>query len=180
MEDRYRKQHPEVEPTHAEIDDLVAKTKASLIQSAIEQRKSLEAALKLTDPTSTKEVPGTQALIVQVDETLKRLEVKDGRSQAAESLRKLSLQKHIYENYGGGRAIMGGSQGLVLVDAQQRWLHERERLGEFQVASNELRDALLSYWTIESHPGSKLIEGTDVRTIFEFNLPAPKSIVPVP
>jgi hypothetical protein len=139
LEDRFRKQHPEVEPTNVEIDALIARTKAGLIHSAIEQRKSLEAALqwqKLNDSTSS-DNPQTLAAIREVDEMLKRLEVNDGRSQAAESLRKLKLQKHIYENYGGGRSLMGGSQRLVLVDAQKQWLEERERLGEFQIASNE-------------------------------------------
>ncbi len=171
LEERYRKQHPDVEPTDSEIDDLAESMNAGFIRSATEQRKLLEAALlrkRQADPTSAEEVPGTQAFIEQVDETLKRL--KTDRSHAAESLRKLKLQKHVYENYGGGRALKGGSQGLVLVDAQQRWFEERERLGEFQIASIELRNALNSYWTIESHPGSTLIEEADVHEIIAASL----------
>jgi hypothetical protein len=98
---------------------------------------------------------------------LKRLEENDGRSHAAEKLRTFKWQKHIYENYGGGRALMGGSQGLVLVDARKRWLEERAQLGEFQIASDEIRQILDSYWTIESHPGSKRIEEAAVRSIFD-------------
>jgi hypothetical protein len=171
LEERYRKQHSEVEPTDAEIDDLTAKTKAGYIQSAVEQRNSLELDLsrkRQSDPSS-KDDPRTLAAIKEVDDMLKRLEANDGRSHAAESLRKFKLQKHIYENYDGGRALLGGGQGLVLIDAQKQWLDERERLGEFQIASNEFRKILESYWTIDSHPGSKLIEEAELLKIFDEN-----------
>jgi hypothetical protein len=172
LEASYRKQHPEVEPTDAEIDDLTARRKAGFIQAAVEQRKSLEAVLtqnRQTNPKSPDD-PRTLAAIKEVDDRLKDIQTNDGRSHAAEFARRLKFQEHIFENFGGGRGLSGGSSTLVLVDAQKRWLEERQRLGEFQIVDAELRQRLDAYWTIAHHPGARLIEDAAVRDIFDYSL----------
>jgi hypothetical protein len=137
-----------------------------------EQRNALAVTLEAAqkkDPAS-KGDPNTLLAIKQVDDTMKRVQVSDGRYQATALARTLKLQKHVFDHYGGGR-VMQGNQGLILLDAQKKWVEEREGLGEFQIANAELRQKLYEYWTTgPHHRGARLIDSKEMETVFKLNL----------
>ncbi len=146
LEKHYRQQHPELEPTDAEIDYLAESTKANSIESTIAARKSLETFLRRArkvNPTA-KDDPETLAAIKEFNNRLERLRVFDGRFQAAESARPFKFQKYLFDSYGGGRVLLRPK--LIAFDAQRKWVEERERLGEFQIADAELRRQFYDTW----------------------------------
>ena len=52
------------------------------------------------------------------------------------------LSRHLYEQYGGGRVIVT-KFGVLAFDALQRWLKERESLGEFEITDPQIREAVI-------------------------------------
>ena len=172
LEELYRKQHPDVVPTEDEIDWLAVKMKERAIRSLTEQRNALKLTLEAAqkkDPPS-KGDPNTVPAIKQVDDTMKRVQEGDGRTQATALARTLKLQKHLFDHYGGGR-ILQGNQGLILLDAQKKWVEEREGLGEFQIANPELRQKLYEYWSTGAHHRSaRLTDAKEFEAILKLNL----------
>lgn len=78
------------------------------------------------------------------------------------------LQKHLYDNFGGGR-ILWQQAGVEAFDAMRTWMEAQEKKGEFKVTSPELRKKLFHYWTTQNH-SSFLTEDKD-RIAREFLLP---------
>jgi serine/threonine-protein kinase len=144
LEEHYREQHPEVEPTAAEIDALAALGQRNDAQRKTAYRKRLaELATKLKDV----EANSDEFLELQSQQQVieRKLKSGGGRPLAAFLARPMKFQKHLYDNYDGGRAIRT-PQGALAFDAQKIWVQERERLGEFQVADPQLRDKLYDFW----------------------------------
>lgn len=59
------------------------------------------------------------------------------------------LQKHFYDNYGGGR-ILWQRMGQEAFDATKAWLEAREKAGDFKVTDPQLKETMLLYWN-KSH-----------------------------
>lgn len=59
------------------------------------------------------------------------------------------LQKHLYDNYGGGR-ILWQQAGQEAFDATRTWLESREKAGDFEVSDPKLKETMLLYWN-KSH-----------------------------
>lgn len=55
------------------------------------------------------------------------------------------LQKHFYDNYGGGR-ILWQQMGQEAFDATKTWLEAREKAGDFEVTDPKLKETMLLYW----------------------------------
>src|SRR5690606_7131984 len=56
------------------------------------------------------------------------------------------VQRHLYDEYGGGRVIWQQA-GLEAFDAMHRWLRSEERDGRFQISDPKLRSMFYDYWT---------------------------------
>lgn len=60
------------------------------------------------------------------------------------------LQRHLYENFGGGR-VLWQQAGLEAFDAMHVWLKEREKEGDFNISDATLRDNFFGHWTSTDH-----------------------------
>ena len=76
----------------------------------------------------------------------RKLNDSGGREAAATHAVPIKFQKHLYDNYGGGRGLMT-PMGIDAFDAQRKWVEERERLGEFQIPDLKLREKFYEYWS---------------------------------
>ncbi|MGI9475004.1 MAG: glycoside hydrolase family 71/99-like protein [Rubripirellula sp.] len=82
-----------------------------------------------------------------------------GSSFASFMLNNWKFQKHLHDNFGGGR-VLWQQAGIEAFDAMHRWILEQERQGNFSIADPELRRKLYHYWAKQNH-GSFLIEDPD-------------------
>jgi len=78
------------------------------------------------------------------------------------------LQKHLYDQYGGGR-ILFQQFGLEAFDAMHRFIKEQEKQGHFKINDPKLRKALYAYWT--NQEGSYALIDDPVRIHEEFLTP---------
>jgi hypothetical protein len=62
------------------------------------------------------------------------------------------FQKHLYDNFGGGR-VLWQQAGLEAFDATRTCLESLEKQGEFKITDARLRAKLYEYWTRNNHPG---------------------------
>jgi ankyrin repeat protein/beta-lactamase regulating signal transducer with metallopeptidase domain len=58
----------------------------------------------------------------------------------------LKFQRHLYDEFGGGRVLFQQA-GLEAFDATHNWLLKHEKSGDFKVDDPELRAKLFEYWT---------------------------------
>ena len=87
--------------------------------------------------------------------TIEKMTVKarldpPGKSFAAWVLKNWKFQRHLHEQYDGGR-ILFQQAGLEAFDATRKWLEKLEKDGEFKIRDPELRAALYHYWTKQDH-----------------------------
>lgn len=73
-------------------------------------------------------------------------------------LQNWKLQKHLYDNFGGGR-ILWQQAGIEAFDATRRWMEAQEKAGHFKLSDPILRGEVFDYWT-KDH-GSFLIDDAD-------------------
>lgn len=66
-------------------------------------------------------------------------------------LERWKLQRHLYDNFGGGR-ILWQQAGLEAFDANRKWIESMEAKGEFTISDPELREKLYAYWTRQPPP----------------------------
>lgn len=87
-----------------------------------------------------------------------------GRSFAIYMLSHWKFQKHLYENYGGGR-LLWQQAGIEAYDAHRKWLESLETDGKFSISDRELRNKFYHYWT--SQEGSSFLS-EDMKAIRDF------------
>lgn len=73
-----------------------------------------------------------------------------GRLFALFVLNNWKFQKHLYDQYGGGR-ILWQQAGLEAFDAHRTWLECREKQGDFGITDPALRATFYEYWTTMKH-----------------------------
>ncbi|WP_417392555.1 hypothetical protein [Gimesia sp.] len=71
-----------------------------------------------------------------------------GRSFARFLLDNLKFQRHLYDNFGGGR-ILWQQAGQEAFDAMHHWLKDLEKKGEFRIDDPKLREVFYEYWTTD-------------------------------
>jgi hypothetical protein len=151
---KYRLIHRnELEPTQEELD-FTAEHFDKLHEEELREKrpqlekKLAEIQLKLRDNGLTEE-QRSRLLddweIVQMD-----LQPK-GRFMARFLLSNWKLQRHLYDNFGGGR-ILWQQAGLEAFDAMHNWLKAHEEKGEFKVTDPELHELLYEYWNDDHIP----------------------------
>jgi hypothetical protein len=68
-----------------------------------------------------------------------------GNLLAAWALTNWKAEKHIYENFGGGRVLVG-KFGHTAFDADRVWRETLEKQGDFQITDSELRTRFYAPW----------------------------------
>lgn len=79
-----------------------------------------------------------------------------GRQYVEWLLGSWKFQRHLYQNYGGGKLLWQQS-GLEAFDATYQWLTQQEQAGQFTMTDQDLRNAFYAYWTTFDH-GAFLID----------------------
>lgn len=144
LEKHYLKKHPEVAPTEAEIDALAAQRGKQDAERAVDYRKGIEEQKKQMENL---EADSDALLELQAQQRIleNKLTNSGGREAAALFSAQKKFQKHLYDNFGGGRAAQT-PQGSVAFDAQRKWVEQRQGLGDFQIADPALNKAFYDYW----------------------------------
>jgi hypothetical protein len=151
LEQHYRSQHPDLEPTDAEIAAKLKVTRSNADQAAVVYQRALasvDARLQLAEQGSThyRTLEAEKAVVV---EKLKRIQADDGRYAAKQFANTEKFRQHLMNKYGGRREAHSESANDLL-DAHRRWLEEREELGEFQISNPKLREKFYQRWTKSS------------------------------
>lgn len=151
---KYRLMHrQEIEPTQEELN-FTAEHFDKLHEEELREKrpqlekKLAEIQLKLRDKGLTEEQRSSLVFdweIVQMDLQ------PNGRSMARFMLNNWKLQRHLYDNFGGGR-VLWQQAGLEAFDAMHNWLKAHEGKGEFKVTDPEFRELLYEYWNDDHHP----------------------------
>jgi tetratricopeptide (TPR) repeat protein len=155
----------ELEPKYAEIEYVAEysnrKYKEDLKKGkfAYLENKLQEIEKKLEDKNLTKDE--NEKLTLE-KETLLMILKPPGKSQgryiAMELLSTWKFNRHLYDNFGGGR-ILGMQGGHVAFDAMLKWLKHHEAKGDFKIIDPELHDEFYSFWAENEHSNFFLDEG---------------------
>ncbi|MDB5338713.1 MAG: hypothetical protein JWN70_4332 [Planctomycetaceae bacterium] len=155
--ERYKAAHKkEIEPTKEEIDaaTVVLDKEAKKVgeESEPEIRKEIKAiddqlAQKDLSEAKRKELERSKSDFERLLEVNKKA---PGRRFAVFMLTSWKFQKHLYDNYGGGRVLwqQGGTEAF---DAMRKWLEAREKAGDFKITDKDLRADFYEYWTTHNH-----------------------------
>jgi hypothetical protein len=109
-----------------------------------EQMKELEEQLARTD------LPDDEQQKLELAHRVLRQKLKPpGRFFAEFMLNNWKFQKHLYDEFGGGR-ILWQQAGMEAFDAARVCLESCEKRGEFKITDAKLRAKLFGYWT-QSH-----------------------------
>ena len=73
-----------------------------------------------------------------------------GRRFAGWMVANWKLQRHLYQEYGGGR-VLWQQAGLEAFDAMHTWLKQREKRGDFTISDPLLHAQFYAYWTRVNH-----------------------------
>ncbi|MFN0053010.1 MAG: PQQ-binding-like beta-propeller repeat protein [Planctomycetales bacterium] len=95
------------------------------------------------------------------------------------SLTNWKFQKHMYDNFGGGRVLVG-KFGHEAFDATRRFLENAEQEGEFKITDAALRAKLYEPWT-RDRGGFLKKDPEEIRTLLlepEYVAPSRRRVVP--
>ncbi len=73
-----------------------------------------------------------------------------GRRFAGWLVANWKLQRHLYQEYGGGQ-VLWQQAGLEAFDAMHAWLKQREKVGDFTISDPGLHEHFYAYWTTVDH-----------------------------
>ncbi len=172
LEERCWKDHPEIEPTDVEIDAVAALLKADRADTVIAFQADLDNVIKrlaVAKPDSDE----FRDLTLQKKALNRMLQNADTRPRAATLVRVRKLQKHLYDQYDGGR-VLQTARGLEAFDAQKRWVKAQEQLGAFQIADPKLCDIFYEYWTAGPHLKGKMLVEDLEKSKQQLNAPIDK------
>lgn len=163
--EKYRKKHKsEIEPTKAEIDAATTFLEREHRKRIKDEEPRLRQELKTVE-TQLKEGGLTKETKQELERKRRILQAQlkpNAVEYVIPTLRNWKLQRHLYENFGGGRVLLRNHRmdGREAFDAMHTWLQDRERRGEFRIADPKLRAEFFKWWTTSIH-GSYLIEEKD-------------------
>ncbi len=150
---KYRKRHKaEIDPTEKEIAVAMAyfdkKHRERMKGKEPELRAQLRAAEeKLARAGLAKE----EQQKLEIERLTLQAQLRPpGRFFALFILRNWKFQRHLYDQYGGGR-ILWQQGGLEAFDSTHKWLKDHEKNGEFKIDDPKLRSVLYEYWTTMNH-----------------------------
>ncbi|HTN00435.1 MAG TPA: hypothetical protein VL132_01080, partial [Planctomycetaceae bacterium] len=155
--ERYREVHrAEIAPTEAEIQvagEYFDRKHRERLEAAGGEAKLREQMRTIETQLATPGLPEEDQQKLEMDHRRLRSQLRlpsdDGFARFA--LNNWKLQKHLYENYGGGR-ILWQQAGLEAFDAMHRWMEAQEKAGVFKITDAALRARLYEYWTRDHGP----------------------------
>lgn len=149
----YRQTHEaEIAPTKSEIAIATAHFDKKHRERIRGQESELRGKLKaVEEELASKELKEEDKQKLEIERRTLQSKLKPpGRSFALFVLRNWKLQRHLYDEYGGGR-ILWQQAGLEAFDATRKWLESLEKAGKFKIADPTLRTAFYEYWTTQKH-----------------------------
>ena len=155
----YRQAHEaEITPTEAEIATATAYFDRNHRERIKGRESELRGKLKAVEKKlASKEHNEEEKQRLETEQLVLQVKLKlPGRSLALFVLKNWKLQRHLYDNFGGGR-ILWQQAGLEAFDATRRWLESLETAGKFKITDPALRTAFYEYWTTHDH-GAFLVD----------------------
>jgi hypothetical protein len=155
--ERYRETHQaEIALTEAEIQvagEYFDRKHRERLEAAGGEAKLREQMRTIETQLATPGLPEEDQQKLEMDHRRLRSQLRlpsdDGFARFV--LNNWKLQKHLYENYGGGR-ILWQQAGLEAFDAMHRWMEAQEKAGVFKITDAALRARLYEYWTRDHGP----------------------------
>jgi hypothetical protein len=150
---KYREDHKaEIEPTEQEIDAATAYFDTQHRERIKGKEAELRQRLKAVDEKlAAPDLTNVQQQELEIERTVVQKQLTPpGRFFASFMLNNWKLQKHLYDEFGGGR-ILFQQAGVEAFDAYHKWLGDCEQRGDFKIADHKLRETFYEYWTTMDH-----------------------------
>ena len=152
MEEYQKARQSEITPTDAEIEFAAAyfdkQHEKRIEEQAAELREQLQ---DVQRQLKNSELPEEARRKFEAEQrSLQGRLNPPGREFAQYMLGHWKFQRHLYQNYGGGR-ILWQQAGLEAFDAMRNWLEAQEKQGKFKITDPELRKKFYEYWTAHDH-----------------------------
>ena len=164
----YRQTHEaENTPTKSEITIAAAYFDKKHRQRIEGQEAELRGKLKaVEEKLASKELKEEDKKKLEIERRALQRKLKPpGRDFAMFVLWNWKLQRHLYDEYGGGR-ILWQQAGLEAFDANHKWLESLEKAGKFKITDPKLRTAFYEYWTTQKHGAFLTDDKTRIRREF--------------
>jgi hypothetical protein len=164
----YRQTHEaEIAPTESEIAIATAYFDKKLRELIKGREVKLRGRLKaVEEKLASKELKEEDKQKLEIERRTLQSELKaPGRHIALFMLWNWKLQRHLYDEYGGGR-ILWQQAGLEAFDANRKWLESLEEAGKFKITDPTLRTAIYEYWTTQKHGAFLTDDETRIRMGF--------------
>lgn len=150
---KYKEAHKtEITPTEAELAAAARAFDAGHAERIREQEPKLREQLKTIERQLLEDdLDDAARKKLELDKRVIEARLKPpGRQFALFMLSTWKFQKHLYDQYGGGR-ILWQQAGLEAFDAHRKWLESREKARDFQITDPKLRETFYEYWTTMNH-----------------------------
>jgi hypothetical protein len=152
MQEYYKAHKAEIEPTKEELDAATVifdtRHRERIKDEEAELRKKLKA---IKDKLGQDSLSPEENEKLELDRLVIEAQLKPpGRRCAEFVLGHWKFQKHLYDNFGGGR-ILWQQRGQEAFDAHRKWLEHLEKQGKFEITDAELRAKFYEYWTTKNH-----------------------------
>ena len=172
--ERYRLQHQDaITPTEQEILAATRYYRRQHRERIKDEEPALKSRLKtveqrLADPALDEQ----ENKSLEVERSTLQAQLKPPTVEFARwHLSQWKLQRHLYEEYNGGRLLFQQA-GVEAFDAMHRWLQHHEQHGDFRIDDPVLRTAFYFYWDGMKH-GAFLSEPRKSPQVFEEFLDPP-------
>ena len=142
----------EITPTESEIATATAYFDKKHRERIKAQESELRGKLKaVEEKLASKELKEEEKQKLKIERrTLQSILKPPGRFFALFMLKNWKQQRHLYDEYGGGR-ILWQQVGLEAFDATRKWLESLEDAGKFKITDPTLRTVFYEYWTTRKH-----------------------------
>jgi hypothetical protein len=150
---KYREDHKaDIEPTEPELAAATKFFDEDHRERLRDKEPKLREQLKEVErELSERETTPEQRKKLEVEKRVIEAQLKPpGRQFALFILSNWKFQKHLYDQYGGGR-ILWQQAGQEAFDANRKWLESLEKQGDFKITDPKLRETFYEYWTTINH-----------------------------
>lgn len=166
--EKYQREHvKEITPTEQEIATVARNVAADHRKRIADEEASFrERLLKIEQQLAQQDLTKDQRAELESEKSVIETKLQPpGRDFAVFLLSQWKFQKHLYDNYGGGR-ILWQQFGQEAFDATRVWLEAREKAGDFKIADPALRVAAFYYWTTQNHGAFLTDDAERIRSEF--------------
>lgn len=150
---KYRQAHKvEIEPTDEEIRVATAFFDKEHRQRIKKEEPELRERLKaVEEQLARRGLTKEEQQELEGEKFVLQTQLKPpGRFFAVFMLNNWKFQRHLYDQYGGGR-VLWQQAGMEAFDAMHKWLEAHEQNGDFAITDAKLRSSFYEYWTTMKH-----------------------------